>query len=108
MGLLTLQDRRERGDVITMHNIVNNKTNTQNLILMKGNGTIWMRGHSKKIDSFKGHQEVYFPHRTVYVSNRLSKEIITATNIQIFKEKLDDYTFGALLKPCNVQIDKYD
>ena len=50
MRLPVLQDRRERGDLITLYNIVNGieKLDKQNLVMMKEE-TRQMRGHSKKI-----------------------------------------------------------
>ena len=49
MGLPTLQDRRERGDLITLYKIVNGieKLDKQNLVMMEE--TRQMRGHSRKI-----------------------------------------------------------
>ena len=50
MGLPTLQEKRERGDLITLYKIVNGmkKLYTQNLVMMEEE-TRQMRGHSKKI-----------------------------------------------------------
>ena len=51
MGLLTLQDRRERGDLITLYEIVNGieKIDKQDLLLMKEDEQ--MKGHSKIMKS---------------------------------------------------------
>ena len=53
MGLPTLQDRRERGDLITMYKIVNGieKLDKQNLEMEEE--TRQMRGHSRKIRTQK-------------------------------------------------------
>ena len=50
MGLPILQDRKERGDLITLYKIVNGieKLDKQNLVIMEEE-TRQMRGHSKKI-----------------------------------------------------------
>ena len=62
MGLPTLQDRRERGDLITLHKIVNGieKLDKQNLVMEEE--TRQMRGHSRKIKKSvsKGHKKVQF------------------------------------------------
>ena len=48
MGLPVVQDRRERGDLITLYKIVNDteKLDKQNLVMMEEE-TKQMRGHSK-------------------------------------------------------------
>ena len=50
IGLTTLQCRRERGDLITLYEIVNGmeKLDTPNLVIMEEE-TRQMRGHSRKI-----------------------------------------------------------
>ena len=50
MGLPTLQDKRERGDLITLYKIVNGNENLdkQDLVKMKEE-TKRVRGHSMKI-----------------------------------------------------------
>ena len=50
MGLPTLQDRRDRGDLITLYKIVNGieKLNKKNLVMMEEE-TRQIRGHSRKI-----------------------------------------------------------
>ena len=50
MGLPNLQDRRERGDLITLNKIVNGieKLDKQNLVMMERE-TRQMREHSRKI-----------------------------------------------------------
>ena len=65
MGLLTLQDRRERerGDLITLYKIGNGieKLDKQNLVMEEE--TRHMRRHSRKIKKrsvSKGHKKVVF------------------------------------------------
>ena len=62
MGLSTLQDRRERGDLITLYKTVNGieKLDKQNLVMMEE--TRQVRGHSRKIKKTlsKGHKKVVF------------------------------------------------
>ena len=58
MELSTLQDGRDRGDLITLHKIINRfkKIDKQDLVMMKEE-TGQMRGHSEKIRKsvYKGH-----------------------------------------------------
>ena len=69
MGLPTLQDRRERGDLITLHKIVDGieKLDMQNLVMMEEE-TRQMKGHSRKIKKrrcLKDTRKYSFPHRIV-------------------------------------------
>ena len=92
MGLPTLQDRRERGDLITLFKIVNDieKLDHQNLVMMEEE-TRWMRGHSKikKSRCLRDTRKRSFPHRIVNTWNGLKEEVVEATNIHKFKEMLD-------------------
>ena len=97
MGLPTLQDRRERGDLITFYKIVNGieKLDEQNLVMEEE--TRQMRGHSRKIrksQCLKDTKKYSFPHRIVDTWNGLKEEVVTATNIRKFKEMLDICRYG--------------
>ena len=100
MNLLTLQDRRERGDLITMYKLVNGleRIDRQNLVTVTGGRDSRTRGHSKKIQ--KSHclrdvRKYSFPHRTVDVWNGLSEEVVSATtSVHVFKEKIDKCKYG--------------
>ena len=65
MGLPILQDRRERGDLITLYKIVNGieKLDNQKLVMMEEE-TRQMRGHPKKIKKswclIKEHKKTQF------------------------------------------------
>ena len=64
MGLLTLQDRREKGDLITLYKIVNGieKLDKQNLVMEEESRQ--MRGQTLKENQkelvSKGHKKVQF------------------------------------------------
>ena len=97
MGLPTLQDRRESGDLITLYKIVNSfeKLDEQNLEMEEE--TRQMRGHSRKIRKsrcLKDTKKYSFPHRIVDTWNGLKEEVVTATNIHKFKEMLDIWRYG--------------
>ena len=98
MGLPTLQDRRERGDLITLYKMVNGieKLDNQNLVMMEEE-IRQTRGHSKKIKKnrcLKDTKKYSFPHRIVDTWNGLKEEVVTATNIHKFKEMLDIWRYG--------------
>ena len=63
MGLPTLQDRRERGDLITLYKVVNgiDKLGKQNMVMMKEE-TRQMREHSRKSQCLKDTRKNSFPH----------------------------------------------
>lgn len=99
MGLPTLQDRRERGDLITMYKIVKGieKIDRQDLVLLANEEGRRTRGHSKKIRKSKCSGDIRkysFPHRTVDIWNGLSEEVVAADNVHKFKEKLDRWRHG--------------
>ena len=96
MELPTLQARRERGDLITMYKIVNriDKIDKQDLVVLKEDDGGSMGWHSKRIrkrQCLRDIKSYSFLHRTVDVWNGLSEEIVTAANVQKFKEMLDKY-----------------
>ena len=92
MGLLTLQDRREREDLI----IVKGKDRTD-IVIMVANETKHTRRHSRKIEKSQCSGDVKkfsFPHRTVDVWNGLNEEIVEADSMHTFKNKLDKFRNG--------------
>ena len=93
MGLSTLQDRRERGDLITLYKIVNGieKLDNQNLVMTEEE-TRQMRGLSRKIKKsrcLKDTRKYSFPHKIVDTWNGLKEEDVETTSIHKFKEMLD-------------------
>ena len=95
MSSPTLQERRERGDMITMYKMVNHieKIDRQDLVMVTGGVDRRTRGHSKKIVKSQCLRKYSFPHRTVDVWNDLS-EVVTANSVYTFKEKVDKYSYG--------------
>ena len=101
MELPTLQSRRERGDLIMMYKIISGKEkiDLENLVVLtedRGRNRS-TRGHSKKIEKShctKDVKKYSFPHRTVDSWNNLCEEVVTATNIHMFKERMDRYRYG--------------
>ena len=98
MGLPVLQDRRERGDLITMYKIVNGieKIDKEDLVLVTEEDRR-KRGHVKKIKTRQCMKDIgkySFPHRTVEKWNALNNEVVTAHNVHKFQEKLDEWRHG--------------
>ena len=98
LELPTLQERRERGDLITLYKIMSgiDKIDNEELVI-ENEAASRTRGHSRKIRKSQcvGDTRKYsFPHRVVDVWNGLSEEVVTATSVHNFKEKLDKWRHG--------------
>ena len=99
MGLPTLQERRERGDLITMFKLVNNmeKVDRDDLVPQMEEGERRTRGHGKKIKKGRCLSDIKkysFPYRTIDKWNDLKEEVVAANSVHMFKEKLDKYGYG--------------
>ncbi len=91
LGLPTLKERRERGDMITMFKCVKKFENIdiENFVEKDDGRT---RGHSLKLRKKRCGSDVRkysFPNRTIENWNRLDSRIVDAENIHIFKARLD-------------------
>ncbi len=99
MQLTTLQERRERGDLITVYKLINEleKVDREGLLLITESETRHLRGHSKKLrkgSCLHNTKKYSFCHRSEDVWNKLKKEVIEPKNIRQLKEKLDKYRYG--------------
>ena len=90
LGLPTLENRRERGDLISVYKMVNGMDrmgeNWRNL------GTRNTRGHNKKLKKVQCMRDIKkysFPHRVVDTWNGLEEDVVNAISVHSFKEKLD-------------------
>ena len=94
LDLPTLEERRERGDMITMYKIVNRLDILDREDLIKMSSSTQLRGHPKKIhkDSCMGDVKKYsFPYRGIDTWNKLSREVVCPASVSQMKEKLDIY-----------------
>ena len=99
MKLPTLEERRERGDLITIYKLVNGleKTDRRDLLLRGEREAGYMRGHKKKLrkgSCLKYTKKFSFPHRSIDTWNGLNEQIVMATSVHNFKAKLDMYRYG--------------
>ena len=94
MGLPTLQQRRERGDLLTIYRIMENMEvlDRQDLLIWDKRNT---RGHKRKLkDNYRRNlKKNSFPHRVVDVWNNLDKTTVCAKTIHEFKTKLDNVRY---------------
>ena len=96
LGLTTLEERRKRGDLITVykHMVGMEKLDRDDWI-------VWdegeQRGHGKKLKKTRCRKDIKkfsFPYRCVDDWNKLSEEVVKAKNVQAFKGKLDEWRHG--------------
>ena len=94
LNLPTLTYRRFRGDMIETYKILNNVYDKDVVPLLALNNTVKTRGNSLKLSVNRAHlnlKKFYFTSRIVNNWNSLPDTVITAPNINIFKNKLDEF-----------------
>ena len=96
LGLTTLEDRRKRGDLITVY-----KQMVGMERLDRDDWIVWdereQRGHGRKLKRTRCRKDIKkysFPYRCVDDWNKLSKEVVEGKSIQSFKRKLDEWRHG--------------
>ena len=92
LELTTLEERRVRGDMITMFKIVHGVDILDREDLIKMSSSNYLRGHQMKIhkDICMGDVKKYsFPYRGSERWNKLSGEVVCAASVSQMKEKLD-------------------
>ena len=91
LGLPSLEERRERGDLITIYRIMNKMEAPDREDLLNWD-TRCTRGHGRKLKKDicqRNLKRNSFLHRTVDVCNRLDETVVSAKTIHEFKKKLD-------------------
>ena len=92
LELTTLEERRVRGDMISMFKIVHGVDVLDREDLIKFSRSTHLRGHKMKIQKevCMGDVKKYsFPYRSIDGWNKLSDEVVCATSVSQMKEKLD-------------------
>ena len=91
LRLPSLQERRERGDLIMMYKIVNGKekTDKEDIIIRDKGKTREYKYKLKKIRGLKDVKKHSFSNRSLAIWNSLDEEVVGARNIHTFKSKLD-------------------
>ena len=91
MKLPTLKYKRIRGDVIEVYKLLMNKYD-DNTVHLDMNIDTRTRGHTKKLVVKRCHYDVRkysFCIRVVNIWNSLPNEVVTATSVNSFKNRLD-------------------
>ena len=96
LNLTTLEQRRERGDLIAVYRSRNGleKFDNEDLMIWDTRAT---RGHGMKLKKSSSRRDIKkfsFPHRCVEVWNALDEEVVSAKTLHNFKERLDNYRYG--------------
>ena len=90
MALTTLENRRERGDLINVYKMVYGMDRTgEDLLKLDERAT---RGHGKKLKKERCDRDIKkhsFPHRAVDLWNGLDEGIVNAASVHCFKARLD-------------------
>ena len=96
LGLITLEKRRERGDLIALYRIQEGleKIDREDLVVRDGMET---RGNSKKLKRSvcrRNIKKYSFPYRSIPAWNGLDEETVCAKTIHEFKANLDKKRYG--------------
>ena len=99
LNLLTLEQRRERGDLIQVYKLLSglDEVDNEQMMLKEDSTNRTTRSHSKKLTKglcLKDVKKYSFPQKCVEVWNGLSEEVVTAKSVHSFKGKLDVYRYG--------------
>ena len=93
-GLTTLETRRLRGDQIEVFKILNGYENIDRNIFFSLKKDSRTRGHEVKLvkDQCRlGIRKHSFSQRTINEWNKLSTDCVTASSVNMFKNKVDTY-----------------
>ena len=93
-GLTTLETRRLRGDQIEVFKILNGYENIDSNIFFQIKEGKITRGHNYTLVKKQSRLDVRkysFSQRTINVWNKLSTDCVHASNVNMFKNKIDKY-----------------
>ena len=96
LNLLSLEQRRERGDMIAIYKLMTGKDylDRKDLLVWDTRET---RGHGRKLKKSTFRRNIKmksFPHRNVDIWNGLDSCVVQAKSINDFKNKLDKNRYG--------------
>ena len=93
--LPSLRYRRDRGDMLTVYNLLNNKIRIDaSAFFALSTGNTETRGHSKKLKkptANKAHRQHFFSHRVIDLWNSLPATSISSETVNEFKRELDKH-----------------
>ena len=92
LGLYSLSRRRQRGDLIETYKILRNIEDIDYRKFFIRADTVQLRGHNYKLyknRSLKRCRTCFFSQRVVNCWNLLPQEVVEASSLEIFKNRLD-------------------
>ena len=94
LGLFSLERRRRRGDLIEAYKIIKNIDDIESSQFFETSNTRNLRGHQYKM--YKSYvnktcRKNFFSHRVINDWNRLPNEVVDASTLATFKNRLDQY-----------------
>ena len=95
LKLPSLRYRRDRGDMLTVYNLLSNKIRIDaSAFFALSTGNTETRGHSKKLKkptANKAHRQRFFSHRVIDLWNSLPATAISSETVNEFKRELDKH-----------------
>jgi len=94
LGLLSLENRRLRGDLIEVFKILTDRENVDKNEFFTLSEFSYLRGHSLKLSKPRSTRQVrqnFFSQRVIDTRNKLPSNVISSTSVNMFKNKLDDH-----------------
>ena len=97
LNLPTLEQRRERGDLITLFKLINGIDVMDREDLLIPRRKQGLRGHGKELSKptcQKNIRKYSFPYRNIEVWNSLDRTVVEAGSVHQLKARLDKYRYG--------------
>ena len=95
LKLPSLRYRRDRGDMLTVYNLLSNKIRIDaSAFFALSTGNTETRGHPKKLKkptANKAHRQRFFSHRVIDLWNSLPATAISSETVNEFKRELDKH-----------------
>ena len=97
LGLISLEDRRLRGDLIEVFKILTDRENIDKYQFFTPSACSHLRGHSLKLSKPRSTRQVrqnFFSQRVIDVWNKLPSNVVTSTSVNMFNLRTDWMTTG--------------
>ena len=93
LGLWTLEERRNRADLIEVFKLINGHTSVMSNIFFEMDTSNRTRGHSQKLIKHKFNSNIrqhFFSDRVVNKWNALDEETVSVNSVNAFKKRLEE------------------
>ena len=100
LGLTTLKERRQRGDMIEVFKLLTGVENIDcNQFFTPATTCYALRGHDRKLVKTRSRLDIrkfFFSQRVVNSWNSLPASVVQATSVNMFKNSYDRYLAGGM------------